>query len=383
MNYQLRREKLRASLDQAEIGQVLIQNLDNIYYFSGFNALVTSRPMGLVISREKACLIVPIVAADSARKEAGDMDIAVYYEHPVGEQAEIGFYASLAKTLATGTQGGNIGVEAGKFSLDNLKILNELGLQPQDISRHLQQLRAIKEPEELDAIRTAARYVDYCVEKSVAEIRQGISEVEIDRAGVCALNKQTAADLPGASVACFSMSLSGAARSVMLHASSGGRKIRPGDAVVLCRQVAINGYWAQCDRTVFLGKPTPEQLKYFSLVQAAHAAAVEIIRQGIIASQIDQVIRAVYEKAGVAKYFLHRSGSGFGIGTTEIPHLSFDSKDLINGNMALVIQPALYIPGVGGFRYSDTVFVKDGGNEIISRFPKDINTMAVTSNTPD
>lgn len=379
MNYQRRREKLMNFLEKEGIKNILIQNLDNIFYFSGFNAAVTSRPFALMITRQKNVLIVPMVAADSAKAEAPNLDISVYCEHPEGaeEGLSFSFYANLSKVLAAGTQGKNIGVEAGRMSLLDQKLLNGLGFEVQDISAPLSLMRSIKEAEELAAVRLSGQYADFMIKKTLAVIRPGITEIEIDQAGAFALNQEVARNLPRANVSSFIMSTSGVERTAMPHSNSSMRQVRPGDAVILCRQIGINGYRAQCDRIGFLGQPTKEQAAYYSLVLSAHATALEAIRPGTAACQIDKAIRDVYQKAGVAKYFIHRSGSGIGISIAEAPYLRFDSQDILDANMSLVIQPALYIPGIGGFRCTDTVIVREGGNELVTHYPKDIKSLTL------
>lgn len=178
-------------------------------------------------------------------------------------------------------------------------------------------------------------------------------------------------------VSCFIMTTSGVERTAMPHSNSSMRKLQQGDSVVLCRQVTINGYRAQCDRTAFLGGVSQDQSKYASLVLAAHDAAINLIQPGVPASKIDMAIRDVFERAGVVKYFVHRSGSGVGISAPEVPIISFDSKDYLQDNMVVIVQPALYIPGIGGFRYTDTVIVKENGSELITSYPRDIKSITL------
>lgn len=377
MNYQLRREKLMTTQVKKGIDIILIQDLANVYYLTGFNAAVSSRPIGLLMTEKMNVLIVPRVASDSAQVEVQDVDISVYYEQPEGARDGLSLYSIVLKVLTAVPSGKNIGVEAGRLSLQDSKLLNELGFQVLDISEPLMQMRAIKEPEELDAIRIVGHYADFIVEKTLASVRPGISEIEIDQTGVFALIQEAAKNLPDASINCFVMSTSGVERTVMPHSNSSMRKLLLSDSVIVCRQVAINGYRAQCDRTAFLGKPSREQVKFASLVLAAHEAAIEVIKPGILTSQIDKAIRNVFETAGVAKYFVHRSGSGLGISIAEAPYISFDSDELLQENMAIVVQPALYIPGVGGFRCTDTIIVQESDNEIITHYPRDIKSLTL------
>ncbi|ATW26613.1 hypothetical protein DCMF_19310 [Candidatus Formimonas warabiya] len=365
------------SLEKTGINKILIQDRENIYYLSGFSYTVSGRPTGLLMIGDKSTLIIPRIAEGMAQATVRDADLSVYYEQPEGASEGVSFYAKLAKALLPGSPGGNIGVEAGRLSLSDLKFLNSLGFQVQDINGHLLHMRAVKEAEELDTIRVAGRYVDYNVQKSLASIHPGISEIEIDQRGVMALHQEVEAHHPGTDLGYFSLTVLGATRTVMPHTYSSMRKMRPDDPAVLCRQVTINGYNAQCDRVVFLGGPNQEQKKYYSLVLHAHEAGMEVIRPGILACQVDKAIREVYEKAGVSQYCVHRSGSGIGIGRQEAPYLSFNSQELIRANMALIVQPALYIPGVGGFRCTDTVIVQEGGKEIITSCPRGINALTL------
>ncbi|MEH7522111.1 Xaa-Pro peptidase family protein [Bacillus sp. JJ1503] len=377
MNYQERRHKLIHSLKAVEIEDVLIQDLDHIYYYTGFYAAVLSRPFGLVMSGQKAVLIVPATAADSAKLEAQGVDIEIYYEHPVEGDKSLNFHASLDQAISSLAQGKLIGVEANKLTLSELNILSSRGLEVKDISTQLSQLRSVKEIDEIEAIRLSGKYVDYINQRTLAFVRPEISEIELEQLGANALRQEVAKNLPQASVTTFIMTTSGTERTVLPHTNSSIRPLQPGDSFILCRQVAINGYRAQCDRMGFVGEPSKEQKDYYSIVLRAHAAALEAIRPGIIASDVDKAIRNVFQQEGVDQYFVHRSGSGIGISMGESPFLRFDSQEILAENMTLIIQPALYIPGVGGFRCSDTVLVQEDGCELITHYPRDIESLTL------
>lgn len=367
MDYSLRRQKLLETLQEKGIGNIFIQNLENIYYFSGFNAAVATRPFGLLLTPYKNVLFVPAVAADSAIKEARDIDISVYYEHPEGAEFGLSLYANMKSVMSCGLSGKVIGVESGRMSLNDHHVLLNMGYMTGDIDRDILQMRSVKEPEELSAIRIAAEYVDYMNLKTMKAFRSGISELELDQAGSFAIYQKIAKELPQASVSIFTFTTSGPERTAVIHTNSTMRQLRESDGVILCRQLGINAYRGQGDRTCFLGKPTLEQAKYHGIVMEAHSAALEIIRPGSTAANVDKVIRDVFARYGVEKYFITRSGSGIGLTVAELPMIRFDSKDIIEANMAIVIQPGLYIPGIGGFRCSDTLIVNDSGIEILTK----------------
>ncbi|MBL4953727.1 aminopeptidase P family N-terminal domain-containing protein [Neobacillus sp. YIM B02564] len=161
MNYSNRRQKLVNSLKIFGIETILIQNLESIYYLTGFHAANASRPFGLVLSGQETVLIVPATAANSAKVEAKGIGIKVYYEHPVSSGESLNFHTSLTKVIGTMAQGKLLGVEAGSITLADMNVLTGNGFEVQDISAQIAELRAIKEPEELDAIRVSAKYAEY------------------------------------------------------------------------------------------------------------------------------------------------------------------------------------------------------------------------------
>lgn len=377
MNFAARRQKLLDLAEKQGIGSLLIQNLDSIYYLSGFNAAVASRPFALIINGDKNILVTPMTSADTAREETkGSVDISIYYEHPVGEDHSFSYLTNIKQGLA-GVHG-VLGVESGRLTHVELAELAGLSCEIKDVSAMLMNMRSVKEPEELVATRVSAKYMDFVLGATLDMLAPGVSELEISQASTFALFKQAAKDLPGAMPGIFTLTTSGPDRTALPHTNTGMRTIVPGDGVILCRQVSIDGYRAQSDRLGFLGRHTPEQAKYYQIALDAHNAALEIIRPGIGAADIDKRIREVYAQHGLEKYFVHRSGSGLGISIAEPPYLRFDSKERIEENMVLVLQPAIYLPGIGGFRRTDSVIVTADGCELITNYPSNIASLTIS-----
>lgn len=378
MNFQERRNKLISSLETFGIKDVLIQDLDTIYYYTGFHSAVKSRPFRLVMSRKKAILIVPTTASDSAKLEAQGIDIEIYYEHPIEGDKSLNFHESLSKVILNLSESNFIGVEADRLSLSEYKLLSGKGYCVKDISSKISHFRSIKELDEINAIRVSGKYVDFIINKTLSFVRTKITEIELEQLGEYSLRQEVMENLPDANVTTFIMTTSGIERTVLPHTQSSTRQVQLGDPLILCRQVAVNGYRAQCDRMGFIGRYTEEQKDYYSFVLRAHAAALEVIRPGITASDVDNAIRETFQKEGVDEYFVHRSGSGVGISMGESPYLRFDSKEVLSENMTLIIQPALYIPGVGGFRCSDTVVILQDGCELVTHYPRDIQSLTIS-----
>jgi Xaa-Pro dipeptidase len=378
MDFKARRKKLRSRSADKGIEHILIQNRDSICYLSGFNATVGSRPFGLLLTPAKEVLFTPATAADAVREAVSDMEICVYCEHPAGENANPSFYAAVKGALSDGVRGKALGAEAAYMSIADQAALNDPGFAVNDIGGLLMQMRSIKDPEELDAIRTAAEYVDRINGKALKALQPGISEMELAQVGVFDLYRQLSQDMPDADASVYTIVTSGAGRTALPHTNTSMRKLDAHDFALFCRQVSVNAYRGQADRMGFLGEPTAEQKKYYRIVLNAHAAAMEMIRPGVRAADIDRRIRAVFAEDGLEKYFIHRAGSGIGLGMAEPPYIRFDSDETIEPAMALILQPAVYVPGVGGFRCTDTVIVTETGAEPITRHPGNIEALTLS-----
>ncbi|WP_371377339.1 M24 family metallopeptidase [Sporomusa aerivorans] len=376
MNYLLRRERILAAAGQTVHG-VFIQDPDTIFYLTGYEAVINSRSVGLFMSSRKTVLIVPALAGAGAKAGSNVSDFALYYEQPEYHPACLSLYACLIRILKEEPFRGVLGVDYQKLPVADLQTLKQYGVQTEDVSGILGAARSIKEIDEQTAISTAAHFADFCISATLDAIKPGMTELFVEQQGIMSLTREVESRLSGAGLKCFTMTQSGAARTAMPHVHTGGRILQPGDGVVLCRQVAVNGYRAQCDRTIFLERLANEQRKYYSLVLAAQEAALETVRPGIPACKIEERVRDLFAQAGVAKYFIHRVGHGFGISMAEAPYLRFDSQERIEENMILVIQPALYIPEIGGFRCSDTILVQNSGNTILTKYPRDIASLTL------
>ena len=140
--------------------------------------------------------------------------------------------------------------------------------------------------------------------------------------------------------------------------------------VIHVRKPAINGYYAELERTFFVGRPKEEARRAFEAMLEAQLSVLEKVRPGITAAQLDKAGRDVLRKYGYEEYAIHRIGHGQGLGRHEEPYLIFNSDLELQKDMVFTIEPGIYIEGVGGFRHSDTVIVTENGYENVTDFPK-------------
>ncbi|MFC7395500.1 M24 family metallopeptidase [Scopulibacillus cellulosilyticus] len=375
MNVSHRLTELRSFMEKNDIAVSIVMNPDNQFYLSGFKAILYSRPIVLSIMENKVDLVVPGLEEAHAKSEANADEIHVYYEHPeMSEQAAN--HTTLVKKILSGySKDTRIGFDLAHAPAELVFEVEKLGYKAVDVGRKITEMRYIKDQDEIDLMIEAGQLVNLAVSKSLESCKPGVTELEIDAVGNTALFSKTASKHPNATLGFFVMSPSGEKRSIMPHVFSNTRKLNVGDVMIHSRQVAFNGYRAELERTVIIGKPTEQQIKAFKTAQNAQQAALEFIKPGVTAAQVDKVARDVIEKEGFGKYAIHRVGHGIGVSEHEEPYLRFDNDLVLEDGMAFSIEPGFYIPGLGGFRHSDTVILTPDGNKIITEYPRDLESL--------
>ena len=130
-------------------------------------------------------------------------------------------------------------------------------------------------------------------------------------------------------------------------------------------------------RTIFVGEPTEEQRKAFEVMVEAQQKALDFIKVGVTAKEVNQVALDVFKEAGLEEYVVHRTEHGIGIGLHEEPSLRFDNDLVLEAGMVFCVEPGIYIPGVGGFRHSDTVVLEEDKTVLITEYPRDIESLII------
>ena len=364
-------EKLRSYMAEQGIDVCLLSSPENMEYFSGFQAITYTRPIRFIVTQDETHLIVPALEEDHASTNAVVTDhLHIYYEHPPKAVEHPGAFTIL-KGILTKKAGVLCGIEANALSYKQAEMLKDWGLHLKDCSAYLTKIRAIKDEYEKDCIREAGRLCCYARGISLEYARPGISELEFEQYGTTALYDLISGDdypYVFSSPTCFTPS--GIERTNMPHVFSGLRQFKDGDMVIHVRKPAINGYHGELERTFCIGKPSEEVKRAFSAMVEAQMAVLDAIRPGVTSREMDSLARNILKKYGYEEYAIHRCGHGQGLGRHEEPFLIFDSDLVLEENMVFTVEPGIYIPGVGGFRHSDTLILTRDGYENTTDFKR-------------
>lgn len=370
-----RLQKLRSIMENKKVDLSIIMEPDNQYYMSGFKAITYSRPIVFLVSNKKSELIVPGLEEKHAETEARADKLYVYYEHPEQAHKGISHLEHLDKILSGYPAGSRLGIEFDIMTVNMFKHLQSLGFDLIDISRDIMEMRYIKDTEEIDLLVEAGRLSDLGIEGSLKSARVGISELEFEAAGDRVLLEEVARVHPNTEIGFENWTNSGITRTVMPHLYSNTRRIQDGDMITHSRQVWVNGYRAENERTFFVGNPGPKQRDLFNLAVEAQRAGLDIIRPGIMAKEVDLASRKVFARAGYEDYANHRIGHGLGLSEHEEPYLRFDNELILQAGMVFSIEPGVYVPGIGGFRHSDTVIITHNGSRLITCYPRELQDL--------
>ncbi|WP_252901773.1 M24 family metallopeptidase [Vulcanisaeta sp. JCM 14467] len=155
------------------------------------------------------------------------------------------------------------------------------------------------------------------------------------------------------------------------------RPIKVGDALVTGATADVGGYMAELERNLFVGKPSSDVAKYHEIALKLQDSALNALKPGVKASDVDRAVIKTAKELGVIEYLLHHSGHGLGLEGHEAPFLDIGDDTVLRPGMVVTVEPGIYISGLGGFRHSDTVVIHEDYVEVITYYPRDTESLIV------
>jgi Xaa-Pro aminopeptidase len=261
-----------------------------------------------------------------------------------------------------------IGVESTGMRFQEAEALraSSPGISLESIDGILSGIRAIKSSDEVELMRQAARLTEKALDEVIADLRPGMSEIELrSRLHIALLG--AGSDGPG-----FDTLIASGPRGALQHAAPSARVIGPGDAVILDVGARYCGYTADITRTVVLGPASDEFVKIYNIVRAANAAARQAAKPGVTAKDVDRAARDVIEAGGYGEAFIHGTGHGLGMEVHEPPRVAPGDSTVLQPGMVITIEPGIYLTGRFGVRIEDDIAITHGGHDRLTRFSHDL-----------
>ena len=383
------RARCAALLELAQGGGlsgVVLFDPSYVLYCAGFAFIPTERPIAFVLGADgMRALVVPRLELEHARATAALDRVEHYQEYPGDPRAE----EVLARTLADMGLTGRIGADQDGYPWIlgyRGPTLTELsGATVVRVAEQLESQMAVKSLAEIALIRESVRWGNLAHRLLQRYTRVGVTETEASQR---ASDEATFAmlDAIGEIYRAQSFVANGAhagyrgqigRNSAIPHALAGNLVFQSGDVLVTGASAPVWGYLSELERTMFVGDPTPEQESMFGHMVALQDLALAAIRPGRTCSEVDGEVRAYFEEHGLWDRWRHHTGHAIGLRYHEGPFLDSGDHTEIRPGMVLTVEPGLYSPELGGFRHSDTVLVTESGSEILTYYPRDLESLII------
>jgi len=230
-------------------------------------------------------------------------------------------------------------------------------------------LRVVKDADELDRVRAAARLADEALTEVLGRGLAGRTERDV------ALDLEFTMRRLGAEAASFPPIVAAGAHGALPHAVPRDVEIPAGTLCVVDWGAQLDGYASDCTRTFATGTVDPRDREVYDLVLRAQEAALAAVRPGPTGREVDAVARAIIDDAGHGEHFGHGLGHGVGLEVHEGPRLSKQGEDALGAGMVVTVEPGVYVPGAVGVRIEDLVIVTDEGGEVVSSLSKELRVV--------
>ncbi len=349
---QKRRKSLLEFCNKIECDTIVAFEPENLYYMTGF----WGEAIG-VLNKSGTTIITPELEMGRAKEESRGCNI-VKSERGKGSLSTL---IELVKGKKICTDNNNYDViQSLKKSLSSVKSTTE----------PFYRAREIKDSGEINLLKKASLILDKMFELCVEKIKIGQSESELQTI-LMSYAMENEAFATGYKSTLNPLIIAGGSNSALPHAQVTKRKFAKGDMIVVDLTLRYKGYVSDATRTFGLGSISSEAKKIYEIVKESQEAGLKAVKPNVSCKSVDDVCRKTISKKGYGKYFIHSTGHGIGLEVHELPNLGPSSKATLIKNMAITVEPGIYIPRKFGVRIEDSVIVNNK-TEVLHKFSKDL-----------
>ncbi|MCQ6562956.1 M24 family metallopeptidase [Paenibacillus mendelii] len=374
--FQSRLSQFQAELMRRDLKGMLIHTPENIFYLTGYQS------PGYYMYQ---CLVVPASGDPVLVLRRGELSNVQFYSWLPENQVRtyddtndpVALTSDTVKQMGVGS--GALGIETGSWFLPvrhYLKLTELLGgYQLTDAQGIVESLRVIKSPAEIAYIREACLVADNSMQAGLDAIRAGVNEDEVAAAMFSGMIRS------GGEYLGMEPFVSSGYRSGNMHSAWGHKVIGEGETLLLEVAGARNRYHGALMRSAYTGAPTDEIKRVTEVCIASLNAAIESIRPGVTAGEVDEACRGTIERAGLYEQFRKRTGYSIGCafapdwGEGHIMSLQRDDQRVLQPGMVFHIPPALRVPNTYGVGFSETLLVTDTGCELLTKLPRELTVV--------
>ncbi len=338
----------------------VVLSKENICYLTGFCVGGHERLTALIVKGDQSHLVVPKLSIGQIEN--------VPVDNPLVWDDSQDPYAMAAAAMEKGGSG-KLGTETRMPLSHYLKFRAGLGENPVFVDEVLEEMRGLKDHDEIESMQKAVEISERALGKTVSEISPGMTEKDL--AGVLEYNMRR----EGSDGSAFSTTIASGKNSANPHHITSDKKIEKGDSLVVDFGAAYNSYTSDQTRTFVVDHLPVGYEPVYNAVKDAQRAGVEYARPVMPAGDIDIHVREIIEKRGYGEYFTHRTGHGIGLEVHEAPYINASNRVPLKPPVTFTVEPGIYILGRYGVRIEDTVLMDEKGAKPLNNFSRDLTVV--------
>lgn len=363
-----RRQKLRrlmAAPDDPErvVEAFLVSGETNIRYLTGF----TGDSAYLLVTPSRAVILSDGRYTQQIADECPDIESRI---RPLGVVMPE-FLAELVREVGPA----RLGFESQYLTFAEHNAIGEAlkgaGIGLVGFAGRVDMIRALKDPFEIEQVRRAIRIA----ERGMAMFKAGFRPEESEEDAADTLERHM--KRCGSEGPSFPTIMAAGSRSALPHAGVTSAPVGSSEFLLVDWGATSGGYRSDLTRMVATGKVSAQFERIYRTVLSAQKAAIASIRPGTEAKAVDLAARSVIEEAGFGAEFAHSVGHGLGLDIHEMPALRKESTLTLKPGMIVTVEPGIYLPGWGGIRVEDDVLITPDGAEVLSTFPRELDSLAL------
>ena len=343
--------KLREKIAAAGLDAMFITQPQNTRYLSGFTG---GEGVVLVVTPQETIAVSGFIYREQIQREAPGWELVEVKDKLVSALPEL--------TARLGVK--RIGFESTHLTVDQHREWAEAlpGCDLVPVKDVIEDLRAVKDKEEIDAIAKAVVLADSAFAHIVKFIRPGMREKEVG------WELEMYMRTHGAEKVSFDIIVGSGPNGAMPHATVSERVIRAGEPIVMDLGAVVDGYYSDLTRTIVIGEPDDTFRAVYDTVLRAQVHAEAKIMPGMTGQEADAIAREIIVEAGHGEAFGHSLGHGVGLAVHEKPWVSrIEGENVLESGMVFTVEPGIYLPGWGGVRIEDVVVLREDGCQVLTR----------------
>ncbi|MCH8877896.1 MAG: aminopeptidase P family protein [Chloroflexi bacterium] len=379
-------QKLLEHLKTQNLRGIVLFDPDYVLYYSGFAFVPTERPMALVMNAEgERRLFVPRLELEHAQADAAVDGVDHYPEYPDDPHPMEMLKRALKDLGIADPIGADQDGYPWVFGYRGPSLSELTGAEIWLSRPFIEDQMMIKSEAELRLIRESVRWGNLAHQLLQRYTVPGATETEVSQqasdeahlAMLDAIGPLYRSNDPFSSGAHAIYRGQIGRNAAIPHALAANITFQSGDVLVTGAGAPVWGYNSELERTMIIGEPSDDQKRFFDHMVALQDAALEAITPGSKCSEVDNAVRSYFEKQDLMPYWKHHSGHAIGIRYHEGPFLDSGDHTEMRPGMVFTVEPGLYVPELGGFRHSDTVVVTDDGIDVLTYYPRDLESLTL------